>query len=49
MKFSSKNPLSDFLHGLFETYENQVPDVKKVTQALIQKGVISDQSEITPF
>ena len=46
MKFSSKNPLSDFLHGLFETYENQVPDVKKVTQALIQKGVISDQSEI---
>lgn len=46
MKFNKKNPLSDFLQGLFETYANQVPDVKKITQALIQKGVISKQSEI---
>ncbi len=46
MKFNKKNPLSDLLQGLFETYEDQVPDVKKITQALIQKGVVSHQSEI---
>lgn len=46
MKFNKKNPLSDLLQGLFETYEDQVPDVKKITQALIQKSVISNQSEI---
>ncbi len=46
MKFSKKNPLSDLLQGLFSTYEKQVPDVKKITQALIRRGVIRSQSEI---
>lgn len=46
MKFNKKNPLSDLLQGLFSTYEKQVPDVKKITQALIQRGVIRSQSEI---
>lgn len=46
MKFSSKNPLTEILAGLFETYEAHVPDVSKITQALVQKGIVNTQEDI---
>lgn len=46
MKFSSKTPLDSVLNGLFKPYAERVPDVKKITSAMIEKGLISSQSDI---
>ncbi len=46
MKFNSKNPLSELLNGLFKSYAQNVPDVGRITQALISRGIISKQEDI---
>ncbi len=46
MKFSNKNPLSELLNGLFQSYSENVPDVSRITQALISRGIISKQEDI---
>lgn len=46
MKFSSNTPLDQYLGILFERYLANVPDVKKITDALIAKGIVNSQEEI---
>lgn len=47
MKFNSKYATLDtFLNILFERYQNSVPAVKKITNALIEKGVVPSQDAI---
>jgi len=46
MKFDSRSPLSQLLSALFQPYKERVPDVKKVTEAMISHGIIDDEEEI---
>ena len=46
MNFSNQKPLDVFLNILFERYSTQVPAVRKITNALISKGVVRGQEEI---
>ncbi|SMC59506.1 DUF1338 domain-containing protein [Pedobacter africanus] len=46
MNFDNQSPLDTFLNILFERYSQQVPAVKKITNALISNGVIQGQDEI---
>ncbi len=46
MIFKEKKPIHIILESLFETYLNRVPDVKKITNGLIEKKIISSQSDI---
>ncbi|MDR6784332.1 hypothetical protein ABIE26_002279 [Pedobacter africanus] len=46
MNFDNQSPLDTFLNILFERYSQQVPAVKKITNALISNGVIEGQDEI---
>lgn len=46
MKFKNSTPMTRILDVLFEVYANRVPDVRKITQAMIDKGMVSDQTEI---
>jgi hypothetical protein len=46
MKFDNKNTLEIILNALFARYQENVTDVKKITNALIERGVIHNQSEI---
>ena len=46
MQLSSSTPIDLILQGVFNTYSERVPDVKKITQAMIDKGMVSSQSEI---
>lgn len=41
------NTLDEILEGLMRRYRKRVPDVAKVTNALIEKGVIKSQDEIS--
>ena len=44
--FSKKSTLDTILNGLFKTYFERVPDVKKITNAMIKKGWVSSQEDI---
>ena len=44
MQLSSSTPIDLILQGVFNTYSERVPDVKKITQAMIDKGMVSSQS-----
>ena len=44
--FSEKFTLDTILNGLFKTYFERVPDVKKITNAMIKKGWVSSQEDI---
>ena len=44
--FSEKSTLDTILNGLFKTYLERVPDVKKITNAMIKKGWVSSQEDI---
>lgn len=44
--FSEKPTLDTILNGLFKTYFERVPDVKKITNAMIKKGWVSSQEDI---
>lgn len=46
MKFKDKKTINIILESLFDIYSNRVPDVKKITSALIESNIISNQSEI---
>ena len=46
MKFKVKNVINEILESLFLVYSNRVPDVKKITNAMIKKGMVANQSEI---
>lgn len=46
MIFEGKSNLNKVLNGLFKTYINAVPDVKKTSSILIENSVIQSQSEI---
>ncbi|WP_232335682.1 2-oxoadipate dioxygenase/decarboxylase family protein [Mucilaginibacter arboris] len=46
MKFNYHTPLDTFLNTLFDRYQAKVPAVKKITDALIERGVVGAQQEI---
>lgn len=46
MRFKDKKTINIILESLFDIYSNRVPDVKKITSALIESNIISNQSEI---
>ena len=46
MKFTKDTPITQILDALFKTYEERVPDVRKITQAMIKRGMVNDQTEI---
>lgn len=46
MNFDDQSPLNTLLNILFERYSEQVPAVKKITDALISRGVVGAQDEI---
>jgi len=46
MNFENHNPLDTVLNNLFEQYRAGVPAVDKITQALLEKGIVNSQKEI---
>ena len=46
MNFKEKKTIHLILESLFETYSNRVPDVKKITNALVKNKIISNQKDI---
>jgi hypothetical protein len=46
MKFSTNTTMTKILDALFATYAERVPDVKKITHAMIDKGMVKNQNEI---
>lgn len=46
MIFTKQSTLEKILNGLFNTYFERVPDVKKITNAMIEKSWISSQEDI---
>ena len=49
MKFKEKKTINIVLESLFNTYSLRVPDVKKITKAMVSNNIVSDQSEIILF
>jgi hypothetical protein len=46
MNFSQHTPLDVFLNMLFDRYQEKVPAVKTITQAMIGQGIVTSQQEI---
>jgi hypothetical protein len=46
MKFKVKTVITEILESLFLVYSKRVPDVNKITTAMIKKGLVNNQSEI---
>jgi len=46
MNFSEQKPLDTFLNMLFERYQQKVPAVMKITDAMVAQGIVSSQQEI---
>ncbi len=46
MNFKNQKPLDYFLNGIFKSYFEHVPNVNKITQALIDNKVIEKQEDI---
>ncbi len=46
MNYENNSALNVILNSLFESYHENVTDVKKITDALVDKGVVKTQSEI---
>ncbi len=46
MHFEQETPLNTFLNILFERYQEKVPAVKKITNALVAQGVVTSQEDI---
>jgi len=46
MKFKHSTPITQILDALFEVYAERVPDVRKITQAMIAEGMVIDQTDI---
>lgn len=46
MHFEQQTPLNKFLNILFERYQDKVPAVRKITDALVTQAVVASQQEI---
>lgn len=46
MNFDQHTPLDVFLNMLFSRYQDKVPAVKKITNAMIAKGMVNSQQQI---
>lgn len=46
MKLTSDRPLDKIFDALFTPYSERVPDVKRITAAMVDRGLVADQSEI---
>lgn len=46
MKFSTNSIMTKILDGLFATYSERVPNVRKITYEMVKKGMVKDQNEI---
>lgn len=46
MKFATHTVMTQILDALFAVYAQRVPDVKKITQAMVDKGLVSSQADI---
>ena len=46
MHLSIDTPISKVLQGVFNVYRDRVPDVQKITDAMVAQGIVSGQSEI---
>lgn len=46
MKYSNDSALHIILNSLFEVYQENVTDVKKITRSMIDRGIINSQSDI---
>ena len=46
MKFNKTSHLDIIFEALFTPYKTRVADVKKISQAMIQKGMISSEEDI---
>jgi len=46
MKFSTNSTMTKILDGLFATYSERVPNVRKITSEMVKKGMVKDQNEI---
>lgn len=46
MKFKSSTIMTQILDALFKVYESRVPDVRKITQAMTDKGMVESQMDI---
>ena len=46
MKLTSNQPLDRIFEALFQPYSERVPDVKRITNAMVKRGMVSNQSDI---
>ena len=46
MKFRTNTTMTKILDALFTSYSERVPDVKKITNEMINKGMVKNQSDI---
>ena len=46
MKFRSKTTMTQILDALFNIYSKRVPDVSKITKAMVEQGIVNSQNEI---
>ncbi len=46
MKFDKNNTLEKILFALFDPYQKRVPDVSRITQAMIEKGLLGNEKDI---
>ena len=46
MKFRSKTTMTQILDALFNIYSKRVPDVSKITKAMVEEGIVNSQNEI---
>ncbi|WEK33693.1 MAG: DUF1338 domain-containing protein [Candidatus Pseudobacter hemicellulosilyticus] len=46
MKFAANTTLDQFLNSLFQRYMDNVPDVQKITNAMINNGIVQSQQDI---
>lgn len=46
MHLSNNSDISKILQGVFAVYRDRVPDVQKITDAMVSQGIVAGQSEI---
>ncbi|MEK9584338.1 MAG: DUF1338 domain-containing protein [Flavobacteriaceae bacterium] len=46
MHLSNNSAISKILQGVFAVYRDRVPDVQKITDAMVSHGIVAGQSEI---
>ncbi len=46
MKFQSETIMTQILDALFNIYAQRVPDVRKITKAMVAEGMVTSQNEI---